>query len=119
MIKSLSRPFAKMAGAMTSPAVELRRLTKLYREGETERVVFRDVTATAKAGEIAVLIGRSGSGKSTLLNLISGIDLPTSGSVLVAGTDPGGPPHPSRPPFPRRPIRFPFHVFNLVPLPTV
>jgi len=75
---------------MTSPAVELRRLTKLYREGDTERVVFRDVTATVKAGEIAVLVGRSGSGKSTLLNLISGIDLPTSGSVLVAGTEPRG-----------------------------
>src|SRR5438132_10274105 len=91
MRRGLNRPFAKMAGTMTSPAVELRRLTKLYREGETERVVFRDVTATVKAGEIAVLIGRSGSGKSTLLNLISGIDLPTSGSVLVAGTDLGGP----------------------------
>src|SRR5262249_60555800 len=80
-----SKALAKMGNAMTSPAVELRRLTKLYREGATERVVFRDVTATVKAGEIAVLVGRSGSGKSTLLNLISGLDLPTSGTVLVAG----------------------------------
>src|ERR1700724_1398326 len=97
-----------MAGAMTSPAVELRRLTKLYREGETERAVFRDVTAAVKAGEIAVLIGRSGSGKSTLLNLISGIDLPTSGSVLVAGTDLGALSQRDPTPFPRGHIGFVF-----------
>jgi ABC-type glutathione transport system ATPase component len=59
---------------MTPPAVELRRLTKTYREGDSERVVFRDVNATIRIGEIVVLVGRSGSGKSTLLNLISGID---------------------------------------------
>lgn len=40
------------------------------REGDSERVVFRDVDATIRTGEIVVLVGRSGSGKSTLLNLI-------------------------------------------------
>src|SRR2546426_11605720 len=99
---------------MTAPAVELRRLTKLFREGETERVVFRDVTATVKAGEIAVLIGRSGSGKSTLLNLISGIDLPTSGSVLVAGTGPGALSPPDRPPFRREHLRLVFPFLHLL-----
>src|SRR5437879_7597580 len=119
MRRGLNRPFAKMAGTMTSPAVELRRLTKLYREGETERVVFRDVTATVKAGEIAVLIGRSGSGKSTLLNLISGIDLPTSGSVLVAGTDLSALSERDRTLFRREHIGFVFQFFNLIPMLTV
>lgn len=64
---------------MSPPAVELRRLTKTYREGDSERVVFRDVDATIRTGEIVVLVGRSGSGKSTLLNLISGIDQPSAG----------------------------------------
>jgi len=119
MRRGLNRPFAKMTGTMTSPAVELRGLTKLYREGETERVVFRDVTATVKAGEIAVLIGRSGSGKSTLLNLISGIDLPTSGSVLVAGTDLGTLSERDRTLFRREHIGFVFQFFNLIPMLTV
>jgi ABC-type lipoprotein export system ATPase subunit len=70
---------------MPAPAIELRRVSKLYREGETERVVFRDVDATVKAGEIAVLVGRSGSGKSTLLNLIAGLDRPTQGDLSVLG----------------------------------
>ena len=104
---------------MTAPAVELRRLTKLFREGETERVVFREVTATVKAGEIAVLVGRSGSGKSTLLNLISGIDLPTSGSVVVAGTDLGLLSEHDRTLFRRRHIGFVFQFFNLIPMLTV
>jgi putative ABC transport system ATP-binding protein len=104
---------------MTAPAVELRRLTKLFREGETERVVFREVTAILKAGEIAVLVGRSGSGKSTLLNLISGIDRPTSGTVMVAGTDLGALSEHDRTLFRRRHIGFVFQFFNLIPMLTV
>ncbi len=104
---------------MTAAAIELRRLTKLYREGESERVVFRDVDAVVKAGEIAVLVGRSGSGKSTLLNLISGIDLPTSGSVVLAGTDLGALSEHERTLFRRRHIGFVFQFFNLVPTLTV
>jgi ABC-type lipoprotein export system ATPase subunit len=42
---------------MTPPAVELRRPTKTYREGGSERVVFRDVDATIRTGEIVVLVG--------------------------------------------------------------
>ena len=64
---------------MTPSAVELRRLTKTYREGNSEWVVFRDVDATIRTGEIVVLVGRSGSGKPTLLNLISGIGQPSTG----------------------------------------
>src|SRR5438034_9991970 len=119
MRRGLNRPFAKMAGTMTSPAVELRRLTKLYREGETERVVFRDVTATVGQGEIAVLVGRSGSGKSTLLNLISGIDLPTSGAVVVDGTDITALSERDRTLFRRGRMGFIFQFFNLIPLLTV
>ena len=75
---------------MLLPAVELRRLTKLYREGDGERVVLRDASATIGLGEIGVLIGRSGSGKSTVLNLISGIDRPTE-RARCASTAPTSP----------------------------
>jgi putative ABC transport system ATP-binding protein len=102
-----------------APAVELRRLTKLYREGDAERVVFRDIDATILHGEIAVLVGRSGSGKSTLLNLVSGIDVPTSGAVLVDGTDITGLDERGRTLFRRERVGFVFQFFNLLPLLTV
>ena len=73
---------------MHLPAVELRHLTKVYREGDGERVVLHDADATLGLGEIGVLIGRSGSGKSTVLNLISGIDRPSEGTVRVNGARP-------------------------------
>jgi putative ABC transport system ATP-binding protein len=104
---------------MRPPAVELRRLTKLYREGDSERIVFRDVDAAIRPGEIAVLVGRSGSGKSTLLNLISGIDLPTSGAVVVDGTDITALGERDRTLFRRTRIGFVFQFFNLVPVLTV
>ncbi len=108
-----------MSRAMRSPAVEFRRLTKVYREGDSERVVFRDVDAEIRHGEIAVLVGRSGSGKSTLLNLISGIDLPTSGAVAVDGTDITALSERDRTLFRRERMGFVFQFFNLIPLLTV
>jgi putative ABC transport system ATP-binding protein len=101
------------------PAVQFRRLTKLYREGDSERVVFRDVDTVIQPGEIAVLIGRSGSGKSTLLNLISGIDLPTSGAVVVDGIDITALGERDRTLFRRERIGFIFQFFNLIPVLTV
>jgi putative ABC transport system ATP-binding protein len=104
---------------MAPPAVELRQLSKTYREGEAERVVLRDVSVTIAGGEIAVLVGRSGSGKSTLLNLIAGIDRPTAGSVAVNGTDLTALDEGARTRFRRRHIGFVFQFFNLIPLLTV
>ena len=108
-----------MARAMLLPAVELRSITKLYREGDSERTVLRDVNATLWLGEIVALVGRSGSGKSTLLNLISGIDRPTSGSVIVDGTDLTTLDERARTLFRRERIGFIFQFFNLIPLLTV
>jgi len=104
---------------MGPPAVELRQLSKTYREGEAERVVLRDVSLTIASGEIVVLVGRSGSGKSTLLNLIAGIDRPTAGTVAVDGTDLTALDEQARTRFRRRHIGFVFQFFNLIPLLTV
>ena len=104
---------------MAPPALELRNLSKTYREGEAERVVLRDVSLTIAGGEIVVLVGRSGSGKSTLLNLIAGIDKPTAGSVAVNGTDLTALDEQARTQFRRRHIGFVFQFFNLIPLLTV
>jgi len=104
---------------MTRPAVALERISKTYREGDSERTVLRDVSVAIEPGEIVVLVGRSGSGKSTLLNLIAGIDYPTSGRVLVDGTDLTGLDEDARTRFRRRHIGFVFQFFNLIPLLTV
>ena len=71
----------------STPLIQLSHLTKVYQEGEQERVVLTNVNATIMRGEFAVLLGPSGSGKSTLLNLISGVDLPSSGDVVIDGTN--------------------------------
>ena len=101
------------------PAVELSRVVKIYREGESERVVLRDVDVCVAAGEIVVLLGRSGSGKSTLLNLVSGIDRPTSGTVRVEGVEVTTLSETARTLLRRRRIGFIFQFFNLIPTLTV
>jgi putative ABC transport system ATP-binding protein len=104
---------------MPGPAVELLHVCKTYREGDAERAVLDDVSVAIEPGEIAVLVGRSGSGKSTLLNLIAGIDRPTSGRVVVDGTDLTALDEDTRTRFRRRRIGFVFQFFNLIPLLTV
>jgi putative ABC transport system ATP-binding protein len=104
---------------MPGPAVELVHVSKTYREGDSDRAVLSDVSVAIAPGEIAVLVGRSGSGKSTLLNLIAGIDRPTSGRVVVDGTDLTALDEDARTRFRRRRIGFVFQFFNLIPLLTV
>ena len=72
-------------GREHAPLIHLDRISKSFLEAGRERVVLHEVSAAFDPGEFVVLIGKSGSGKSTLLNLVSGIDMPTSGEVWVAG----------------------------------
>jgi putative ABC transport system ATP-binding protein len=99
--------------------IEIRSLTKSYREAGREHVVLDAVDADVKRGELVVLLGRSGSGKSTLLNLLSGIDLPNSGEIVVDGTSIGALTERERTLFRRRRIGFVFQFFNLIPTLTV
>jgi putative ABC transport system ATP-binding protein len=69
------------------PLVEVRSVTKAYRKGDQTITPLHDVDLSVDRGEFLSLMGSSGSGKSTLLNLIAGIDRPTSGAVIVNGTD--------------------------------
>ncbi|HMB92726.1 MAG TPA: ABC transporter ATP-binding protein [Rhodothermales bacterium] len=99
--------------------VEVHSLTKTYQEGDRERAVLRGVDCTIRSGELVVLLGRSGSGKSTLLNLISGIDLPSSGEVIIGGTNLTRLSEQERTLFRREHIGFVFQSFNLIPTLTV
>jgi len=106
-----------MSGA--PPVVELRGVTRVFEEGAARRAVLQDASAAIRAGEIAVLLGRSGSGKSTLLNLVSGIDLPSAGEVIVDGVRIDALSERERTLFRRRRIGFVFQFFNLIPTLTV
>ena len=107
------------ATAPDTSIIELRGVTKTYREGNTTRAVLVGVDATIRRGELCVLIGRSGSGKSTLLNLIGGIDVPTSGEIVVDGADLARSTEAARTLFRRHHVGFVFQFFNLIPTLTV
>ncbi len=68
------------------PLIELRGVTKAYDVAAGKFMALRGIDMQVKAGEFVAVVGKSGSGKSTLINMITGIDYPTSGEVLVAST---------------------------------
>jgi putative ABC transport system ATP-binding protein len=61
---------------------------KVYRQGNEETTILRDVNFEVAPGEYLAMMGPSGSGKSTLLNLTAGIDQPTAGKVIVGNAEP-------------------------------
>src|SRR5881227_1094384 len=67
--------------------VELRKVTKVYQTGEAPAKALDTVSLVIHPGEFLALVGKSGCGKSTLLNVCGAMDFPTSGSVLIDGTD--------------------------------
>jgi putative ABC transport system ATP-binding protein len=66
--------------------IELRQVRKVFRTAAGEFTALKDVDLQIGPGEFVAVIGKSGSGKSTLINMITGIDRPTKGEVLVDGT---------------------------------
>ncbi|HMD88328.1 MAG TPA: ATP-binding cassette domain-containing protein [Anaerolineaceae bacterium] len=66
--------------------IELRKVVKIYKSAAGDYLALNDINIEVDAGEFVAVIGKSGSGKSTLINMITGIDRPTSGEVLVGDT---------------------------------
>ena len=75
-----------MTNQHRSPLIQLRGVTKTYQTGAKVFTALDSIDLTIDQGEFTAIVGRSGSGKSTLINMITGIDEPTSGEVLVAST---------------------------------
>jgi putative ABC transport system ATP-binding protein len=65
--------------------IELRNLDKVYNSGKTEFQALKNINLVMDNGGLIAIIGPSGSGKSTMLNMITGIDRPTKGAVIVDG----------------------------------
>jgi ABC-type lipoprotein export system ATPase subunit len=70
-----------------APMIQLRQVVKRFKTGAGEYIGLRGVDVDIMAGQFVAIVGKSGSGKSTMLNMITGIDHPTSGEVLVNGVN--------------------------------
>lgn len=92
-----------------------KKLTKLYLQGECRIYGANEADFVAEEGEFVVICGKSGSGKTTLLHLLSGMDRPTSGTVLLDGTDLYALSDEERAAFRRRSIGCVFQDYQLMP----
>ena len=72
---------------MSEKVIEVKSLTKIFGNKETENKVLDDISFEINKGEFVSLMGESGSGKSTLLYLIGGLDKPTNGEVFINNND--------------------------------
>jgi putative ABC transport system ATP-binding protein len=97
-------------------AVEGRDLTRIYGEGETAVEALRGVDIEVRSGELVAVMGPSGSGKSTLMHTLAGLDKPTSGTVMVAGTEITRLDDSQLTLLRRQHIGFVFQFFNLLPM---
>ena len=68
-------------------AIRAKSLSKTYRSGATELVVFQDLSLVVSRGERLAIMGQSGAGKSTLLHLLGGLDRPSGGEVIFDSRD--------------------------------
>jgi putative ABC transport system ATP-binding protein len=98
-----------------SPLFIIRDLAKIYRMGEVEVHALRQVNLVLDEGKFVVLLGPSGSGKSTLLNIIGGLDIPTSGTVLYRDTELTSADEAALTAYRRRHVGFVFQFYNLIP----
>lgn len=102
-----------------SPLICLEHISKSFTEGSVVHRVLKSVDVEFAKGECIALLGRSGSGKSTILNLISGIDKPDSGRIIIDGVDITSLNEHKRTLFRRKNIGFIYQFFNLIPTLTV
>jgi len=111
----MSAEFAPQAAA-GGPIVQVGNVVKVYQRDAEEVRVLNGVSLEVPEGEFVALMGPSGSGKTTLLNLVAGIDRPTSGQVVVNGTNVGALSEGELARWRSRNVGFIFQFYNLIPV---
>jgi putative ABC transport system ATP-binding protein len=100
----------------SAAVVDVQKVVKVFKKDAEEITVLNGIDLRVPEGEFVALMGPSGSGKTTLLNLIAGIDRPTAGRVVVAGTDVGGLSESELAKWRSRHVGFIFQFYNLIPV---
>lgn len=96
--------------------LQVKDLKKYYGEEPNVTKALNGVNLSIEEGEFAAIVGTSGSGKSTLLNMMGGLDVPTSGSIMVRGKELSRMDDEKLTVFRRRNIGFVFQNYNLIPI---
>jgi putative ABC transport system ATP-binding protein len=96
--------------------VQLRNVAKVYHRGAVDVPVLEGINLDIARGDFEAFMGPSGSGKSTLLNLVSGLDRPTQGEVLVAGQNLAALNEGELARFRAKEVGFIFQFYNLIPV---
>jgi putative ABC transport system ATP-binding protein len=97
------------------PVFVARDITKVYHMGEVDVQALRGVSLDLHESEFLVLLGPSGSGKSTLLNILGGLDVPSSGTVVYRGQNLTEADERTLTLYRRRHVGFVFQFYNLIP----
>jgi putative ABC transport system ATP-binding protein len=108
-------PRASATLSSQRPVLDVRRVNKIYGEGETRVHALRGVSLTVERGEYVAVMGASGSGKSTLMNILGCLDIPTTGRYLLDGMDVSDLADRQLALVRNRRIGFVFQSFNLIP----
>jgi putative ABC transport system ATP-binding protein len=96
--------------------IAVRDLEKTYRRGSEDLHVLQGIDLSVDAGDFVAFMGPSGSGKTTLLNLLGGLDVPTHGSITVAGDEITKISGPRLTTWRARHVGFVFQMYNLIPV---
>src|SRR5215217_1776205 len=96
--------------------LKVHNLSKVYGKGDTQIKAIDDVSFNVEKGEFVAIVGPSGSGKSTLLHILGGVDTPSSGQLLVDGTDICALDQTKLAIFRRQQIGLIYQFYNLIPI---
>jgi putative ABC transport system ATP-binding protein len=111
MEKNLNGP-----NEMKEIIVKAENLSKIYGSGSSKVVALDSVNLEIYKGEIVAILGPSGSGKTTLLNLLAGLDVPTSGTIVIDGQEITKMSEEEKAKFRAKSMGFIFQFFNLIPV---
>jgi len=100
---------------MSEQGLELKCVTRVYRQAGVDLNVFHDISFMLAPGEIVALVGQSGAGKSSLLHIMGLLEAPTSGEVLIAGQVASRLPERERTLIRRETLGFVYQAHHLLP----